>query len=40
MLIGPGGVQDALGVVLVKFFGLLVGRGRFFCPLGLILGSF
>ena len=42
MLIGPGGVQDALGVVLVKFFGLLVGRGRFCWPswahFGVVLG--
>ena len=39
MLIGPGGIQDGLGIALVRFFCRLVVRDRFFCPLGLVLGS-
>ena len=40
MLIGPGRVQDGLGVVLVPFSCRLVVRDRFFGPLGLVLGRF
>ena len=40
MLIGPGGVQDGLGIDLARFSCRLVVRDRFFCPLGLLLGSF
>ena len=39
MLIGPGAVQDGLGIVLVRFFFHLAVRVRFFVPLGLVLGS-
>ena len=39
MLIGPEGVQDGLGIVLVRFFFHLAVRVRFFVPLGLVLGS-
>ena len=38
--IGPWGVQDGLGVVLVRFSCRLVIQVRFFDPLGLLLGSF
>ena len=37
---GPLGVQDGLEIVLVRFSCRLVVRDRFFCPLGLVLGSF
>ena len=40
MLIGPGAVQDGLGIVLVRFFFRLVISVRFFVPLGLLLGPF
>ncbi len=40
MLIGPWGVQDGLGIVLVRFVGRLVVRVRFFGSLGPLLGSF
>ena len=40
MLIDPLGVQDGLEIVLVRFSCRLVVRDRFFCPLGLVLGSF
>ena len=40
MLIGPWGVQDGLGIVLVRSFFRLAVRVRFFGPLGLLLGSF
>ena len=40
MLIGPGAVQDGLGIVLVRSFFRLVVRDRFFGRLGLLLGSF
>ena len=39
-LLGPGGVQDGLEIVLVRFSCRLVVRDRFFGRLGLILGSF
>ena len=39
MLIGPAGVQDGLGIVLVRAFFRLAVRVRFFHPLGLLLGS-
>ena len=35
-----GGDQDGLEIVLVRFSCRLVVRDRFFCPLGLVLGSF
>ena len=38
--IGPGGVQDGLGIDLARFSCRLVVRDRFFAPLGLVLGSF
>ena len=38
--IGPGAVQDGLGIVLVRSFFRLVVRDRFFGRLGLLLGSF
>ena len=38
MLIGPGAVQDGLGIVLVRSFFRLAVRVRFFDPLGLLLG--
>ena len=38
--LAPGGVQDGLEIVLVRFSCRLVVRDRFFCPLGLVLGSF
>ena len=34
-----GGIQDGLEIVLVRFSCRLVVRDRFFCPLGLVLGS-
>ena len=34
------GVQDGLGIDLARFSCRLVVRDRFFCPLGLVLGSF
>ena len=37
---GPWGVQDGLGIVLVRFFFRLAIRARFFQPLGCLLGSF
>ena len=40
MLIGPGAVQDGLGIVFVRSFFRLVVRDRFFGRLGLLLGSF
>ena len=40
VLIGPGGVQDGLEIVLVRFSCRLVVRDRFFGRLGLLLGSF
>ena len=40
MLNGGLGIQDGLGIVLVRFFFRLAVRDRFFCPLGLLLGSF
>ena len=40
VLIGRLGVQDDLEIVLVRFSCRLVVRDRFFCPLGLVLGSF
>ena len=40
MLIGPGGVQDGLGIDLARFSCRLVVRGRFFGRLGLVWGSF
>ena len=39
-VLAPGGVQDGLGIVLVRFFFRLAVRVRFFGPLGLLLGSF
>ena len=39
MLIGPGGVQDGLGIVLNRFFFRLAVWVRFFQLLGLLLGS-
>ena len=38
MLIGPGAVQDGLGIDLVRFFFRLVVWVRFFDPLELLLG--
>ena len=38
MLIGPLGVQEGLGIVLVRFYFRLAVRVRFFDPLGLLLG--
>ena len=38
--IGPGGVQDCLGIVLVRSFFRLAVWVRFFEPLGCLLGSF
>ena len=35
----PGGVQDGLGIFLVRFFFHLAVRVRFFVPLGRLLGS-
>ena len=35
-----GGVQDGLEIVLVRFSCRLVVRDRFFCRLGVVLGSF
>ena len=40
MLIGPWGVQDGLGIVLVRFFFRLAIRDHFFGPLGCLLESF
>ena len=40
MLIGPWGVQDGLGIVLVRFFFRLAVWGRFCEPLGCLLESF
>ena len=37
---GPLGVYDGLKIVLARFSCRLVVRDRFFCPLGLVLGSF
>ena len=40
VLNGGLGIQDGLGIALVRFFFRLAVRDRFFCPLGLLLGSF
>ena len=40
MLIGPGAVQDCLGIDLVRLFFRLAVWVRFFGCLGLLLGSF
>ena len=40
MLIGPGAVQDGLGIVLVRSFFRLAIRDHFFGPLGCLLESF
>ena len=40
MVIGPWAVQDALGIVLVRYFFRLAIRARFLEPLGCLLGSF
>ena len=40
MLIGPGGVQDGLGIVLVRSFLRLAVWDRFVGPPGRVLGSF
>ena len=40
MLIGPGAVQDGLGIVLVRSFFRLALRDRFLEPLGCLLESF
>ena len=40
MLIGCWAVQDGLEIVLVRFSCRLAVRVRFFCLLGLVLGSF
>ena len=40
MLIGPWGVQDGLGIGLVRSFFRLAVWDRFFGPPGLLLGSF
>ena len=40
MLNGPGGMQDGLGIVLVRSFFRLAVWVRFFNPLELLLGSF
>ena len=39
MLIGPWGVQDCLGIVVVRFFFRLTVWVRFVGLLGLVLGS-
>ena len=39
VVIGPGAVQDGLGIVLVRSFFRLAVRVRLFDPLGLLLGS-
>ena len=38
MQIGPGAVQDGLGIVLVRFFFRLAVWDRFFYLLGVVLG--
>ena len=40
MVIGPGAVQDGLGIVLVRSFFRLALRDRFFQPIGCLLESF
>ena len=40
MLIGPGAVQDGLGIVLVRSFFRLAIRDHFFWPLECLLESF
>ena len=40
MLIGPGAVQDGLGIVLARSFFRLATRARFFDPPGCLLETF
>ena len=40
MLIGSWGIQDGLGIVLVRLFFRLAVWDRFLGPLGCLLGSF